>query len=280
MQKSKARQTKAEDISDFVDYWLAHHYASSSTRYRIWMAMWYETVHLQNRVQVSPLQAISRVLSRWWRPVMPSRREETATHMRVKGQFMRKPLPDEADEVRTVVLTRGMVISGSVWSAEQPRVSDLYENPKKLSEAPVTEEHTEPERAWPEYPIGDFNQLAENARELQDSVGDASRTLYFIMEMETLLGRIEEKGRMTGRKYEARLAASLRDMCRVHDPSKLSQEQAQCLKGCVTALVEGWGKITREKLNYVRTQLLEKGLTWLPVTDKAMADLEEAQKQH
>jgi len=53
----------------------------------------------------------------------------------------------------------------------------------------------------------------------------------------------------------------------------------ECFKGSVTMLVEGWGRITREKLNYVRTRLLDKGLTWLPVTDKAMADVEERRTQ-
>jgi translation initiation factor 2B subunit (eIF-2B alpha/beta/delta family) len=125
----------------------------------------------------------------------------------------------------------------------------------------------------------DFDKLFRNAKGLRNSIGDASQVLFYAKEMERLLGHIEEEARATSRKYEARLAASLRDICQIHDPSKLSEEQAECLKICVTALVEAWGTLTREKLNSLRTRLLEKGLTWLPVTDKAIADLTEPEAQ-
>lgn len=135
------------------------------------------------------------------------------------------------------------------------------------------------EDEWPQYASHDFHELVKNAKELEGSVGDASRMLFHAMEMETLLERIERKARATSRKYEARLAASLRDICRIHDPSSFSQEQAESLRGSVTALIEGWGKVTRDKLRYVRTRLLDVGLTWLPITEKALHDLEEERKQ-
>lgn len=130
--------------------------------------------------------------------------------------------------------------------------------------------------AWPAYPIPESHELVRNAEALRSAVGNAVQVLFHTMELETLLEQAERRARTTDRKYEARLAASLRDLCRVHDPAQFTQEQVDCLKGSMTALVEGWGKLTREKLSYVRTRLLDVGLTWLPVTEKARTDLEQA----
>lgn len=234
-----------------------------------------EAGNLQDRPQSSLWKAISRFLSGWWRTAMLSRDEEILLRACIMGHAVRRSLQREWSEMTMENLE-------SYWRAYQEEVSGLridLHGRSMLLEAPVEEEHAESLARWPEYASEDLDQLVKNAKELEDSVGDASQMLFHAKEMETLLGRVEEKARATGRKYEARLAASLRDVCRVHDPKELSQEQSECVKGCVTALVEGWGKITRDKLNFVRTRLLDKGLTWLPVTDKAMADLEGTKSQ-
>ncbi len=163
--------------------------------------------------------------------------------------------------------------------SQEGRGMRLDDRVKLLDASSQEQEQREEEKEWPRYAIADLHSLVRNAKGITDSVGDPSQLLFHAMEMEALLARIEEKARVTNRKYEARLSASLRDVCRVHDPSTFSREQAERLKGSVTALAEGWGRLTREKLKYVRTRLLDEGLTWLPVTDKALADLGEAQKQ-
>lgn len=129
----------------------------------------------------------------------------------------------------------------------------------------------------PAYASENFEKIIENVQGLENAGDDRSQILYHIMELETLLGRVERKGRAANRKYEARLTASLRDICRVHEPSELSEEQIKCFGHCVTALVEGWGNLNREKVGWIRSRLLDVGLTWLPVTDKAVKDISEAE---
>lgn len=135
----------------------------------------------------------------------------------------------------------------------------------------------EAQQKWPSYASEDFKKIVENALGLENAGDDKSQILYHIMEMETLLGRVEEKARVTNRKYEARLVASLRDICRVHEPSTISEEQIKRFTACTRALIEGWGKLNREKVRWIRDRLLEVGLTWLPITDKATKDIAEAQ---
>ncbi len=129
---------------------------------------------------------------------------------------------------------------------------------------------------WPAYAVPGFQELMRNAEAMLNTVGDASQVLFYTLELETLLARAEQRARAADQKYEARLAATLRDVCRMHDPCQFTREQVDSLKGSITVLVEGWGRLTREKLKYVRTRLLDVGLTWLPVTDKALSDLKEA----
>jgi len=135
----------------------------------------------------------------------------------------------------------------------------------------------ETERKWPSYAIQDFESISKNLMGLENAGDDRSQILYYIMEIETLLAKVEKKAGVTNRRYEARLAASLRDICRVHEPSDISKEQIECFKGCVNALIEGWGELNREKVRWIRSNLLGVGLTWLPVTDKSAKDISKSQ---
>jgi hypothetical protein len=286
MQKSRTPQAKSGDSREAIESpldslgdWAAEYWKLT--------AIWSDATRFPERPRGSLFQAVSQLLFGSYHASMPRKREGILTNVRMGGHLGRVTIPFEVyrevcrDIIREAVKASEVHASLDLpdFSYFQP-LSKVYENLAKFPEVLIEEERTEPLKTWPDYPVGDFRNLVERAGELQDSIEDASRMLYLIMEMEVLLSHIEERARATGRKYEARLAASLRDLCRVHDPSDFSQEQTQCLKACVTALVEGWGKITREKLNYVRTRLMEKGLTWLPVTDKAAADIEEAKTQH
>jgi len=134
----------------------------------------------------------------------------------------------------------------------------------------------EEEQEWPAYASEEFTKLVENRKGLEDAGEDKPLILYHIMEIETLLGKVERKARATEREYEARLAASLRDICRIHEPSELSDEQIKCFTGSLQALTEGWGGLNREKVKWIRGRLLEVGLTWLPVTEKAQKVIDEA----
>ena len=132
------------------------------------------------------------------------------------------------------------------------------------------------ERGWPRYASEDFAKIVENSTGLDNAGENKSQILYHIMELEALSGKVEKKARVTNRKYESRLAASLRDICRVHEPSEISEEQIKRFTACVRALIEGWGKLNREKVKWIRNRLLEVGLTWLPITDKATKDVSGA----
>jgi hypothetical protein len=134
----------------------------------------------------------------------------------------------------------------------------------------------EEEKDWPAYASEEFTKLVENRKGLEDAGEDKDLILYYIMEIEALLGDVEGKARVTNREYEARLAATLRDICRIHEPSELSNEQIKCFTGSLQALIEGWGLLNREKVKWIRGRLLEVGLTWLPVTKKALRDIGEA----
>ena len=141
----------------------------------------------------------------------------------------------------------------------------------------VTEvEEQEEAQPWPAFASQEFETILSNMKGLEDAGEDKSLMLYHIMEIETLLGKIERKARATNREYEARLTASLRDICRVHEPSELSDEQVKCFTGSLQALIEGWGALNREKVKWIRGRLLEVGLTWLPVTEKAQKVIDEA----
>jgi hypothetical protein len=145
-------------------------------------------------------------------------------------------------------------------------------------EEPISEEQGGKEQKWPSYAIEEFEKIDENSEGLENAGEDKSQILYYIMEIETLLGKMEKKARATNLKYEARLAASLRDICRVHEPSKLSTEQIKRFTSSLRALIEGWGKLNKGRVRLIRYQLLDVGLTWLPVTDKSIKDILEAQK--
>ena len=137
-------------------------------------------------------------------------------------------------------------------------------------------EEQEEEQQWPAFESEELEKIVENAKSLENAGEDKALILYNIMEIETLLGKTERKARATNREYEARLAASLRDICRIHEPSELSNEQIKCFTGSLQALTEGWGELNREKVKWIRGRLLEVGLTWLPVTEKAQKVIDEA----
>jgi hypothetical protein len=145
-------------------------------------------------------------------------------------------------------------------------------------EEPISEEQGGKEQKWPSYAIEEFEKIDENSEGLENAGEDKSQILYYIMEIEVLLERVTRKARAINREAEARLAASLRDICRIHEPSELSNEQIKCFTGSLRALIEGWGQLNREKVKWIRSRLLKAGLTWLPVTKRAEKDIAEAKK--
>ncbi len=79
-------------------------------------------------------------------------------------------------------------------------------------------------------------------------------------------------------KQEARLSATILDVCEVHEISELSSEQKECIIKSVRVLMIKWGRLNRFESNEIRSKILEAGLTWLPVTDNAQKEIEEARK--
>lgn len=158
------------------------------------------------------------------------------------------------------------------------RVTSLHNSAIRRLEASIaiSEAEEEEEQQWPAFTSEELGKMVENARDIENAGEDKALMIYHIMEIEALLGKIEGKARVTNREYEARLAASLRDICRIHEPAELSDEQIKCFTGSLQALAEGWGELNREKVKWIRGRLLEVGLTWLPVTEKAQKVIDEA----
>ena len=144
-----------------------------------------------------------------------------------------------------------------------------------LIELNEAEEQRE-EQQWPTYTSEEFGKIVENTKGLENADENKEQILYHIMEIETILEKIESKARATNREYEERLSASLRDICKIHEPSELSKPQIKCFTASLQALIEGWGQLNREKVKWIRGRLLEIGLTWLPVTEKAQKVIDEA----
>ncbi len=159
------------------------------------------------------------------------------------------------------------------------KVAYLHNSVLKKHEALIelneAEEQRE-EQQWPAYTSEEFGKIVENMKGLENADEDKEQILYHIMEIETILEKIESKARATNREYEARLSASLRDICKIHEPSELSKPQIKCFTASLQALIEGWGQLNREKVKWIRGRLLEIGLTWLPVTEKAQKVIDEA----
>ncbi len=97
--------------------------------------------------------------------------------------------------------------------------------------------------------------------------------------LEPMLEFLEMVSRNGNLIYESRLAASLRDILRVHYIDELNYKQMRLFVSAISKLFGEWGTFTREKNNEIRTKLLEADLTWLPVTEKAEKEIEEIRKE-
>jgi hypothetical protein len=117
-------------------------------------------------------------------------------------------------------------------------------------------EEQEGDKQWPEFASEEFAKLVENLKGLEDADNDKELILYHVMEIGSLLGDVERKARATNREYEARLAASLRDICKIHEPSELSAKQIKRFVASLQALIEGWGALNRDKVKWIRARLL------------------------
>jgi len=97
----------------------------------------------------------------------------------------------------------------------------------------------------------------------------------FMQGLENFLGQLETKARSEDLEYESRLAASLRDICKIYYPSQISYEQIKYFVESTSTLMKEWGSIDRNRLKDIRRGLLDVELNWLPVTDKAVKDISE-----
>jgi len=92
-------------------------------------------------------------------------------------------------------------------------------------------------------------------------------------QIEKILGHIEYHTRFEHHKNSARLAASLRDICRLHYPNELTEKQLKIFSTSINALIEKWDGLTKKEVGQIRTKLLDCGLTWIPVTEKAITEI-------
>ncbi len=82
--------------------------------------------------------------------------------------------------------------------------------------------------------------------------------------LDRVLGTFEKAARVQNREYEARLAATLRDISILHDSETLTDEQIACFSKALLHLLSNWGKTDRAKLKEIRTDLLRMKLSWIP----------------
>lgn len=163
-------------------------------------------------------------------------------------------------------------------SSEQmgKQILQLYSSMEKLDARVERVEQQQKERELPSYVSKEFVAINQNLKELKTCQVAKEQVLFHMEELEALFGKVETKARAIGRKYEGRLASCLRDVCWVNDPHALSEEQLTRFCAAGQVLLQGWGKLTREKNNWTIKTLIEVGLSILPVTDKVAAELERA----
>ena len=124
----------------------------------------------------------------------------------------------------------------------------------------------------------DFDAIMKHLEEIENQPEDQSKVLYHFMELESLFENSEKTANMFSKLYEARLASTLKNICKIHEPSDLTVEQLKLFVICVRAFLDGRGSLTKEKVDYIRKRLLEQKLTWLPVTNKALQIIEKNRK--
>lgn len=123
-----------------------------------------------------------------------------------------------------------------------------------------------------------FVSIARHFEEIESQPEDKSKVLYHFMEMEVILQNLEKIATSLSKLYEMRLASTLKNICKIHEPSDLTTEQIKMFVVCARSFVEAWGSLTKEKVDYIRKILLEQKLTWLPVTNKAAQVIEKNRK--
>ena len=79
-----------------------------------------------------------------------------------------------------------------------------------------------------------------------------------------VMGEYEKIARAQNYEYTARLAATLRDTCILHNPATLSEEQIACFSSALLLLLSRWGMLNRIQLHDCRTELLKLKLSWIP----------------
>jgi RNA polymerase sigma factor (sigma-70 family) len=154
------------------------------------------------------------------------------------------------------------------------QADDTYDN-VKLEEETQEKTRVLDDDVFPKLKEWIFKKISEDIIKLEHAGKDESQILFCLMELEVSLCMLEEEARITNRTYEEKLAASLRDICKVHEPGRISKEQIKCFTDSVRHLMEGWGEFDRKKLSTIRSKLLSIGLNWLPITDKAASDLSD-----
>ncbi|MBN1818411.1 MAG: hypothetical protein JW828_13705 [Sedimentisphaerales bacterium] len=196
-------------------------------------------------------------------------------------------IEEETEKLRSFLRTLGMVdresfcglqedvSRGNKWRFQTARTIEYMEarigklesrkkRPSKLKSKAVYVDET-------------FVKVENLLKQLEEATSDHVSMLYVFLELPIQMAKLEEEAYATNRKYEGRLAGSLRDICRIHEPNKITKMQIQRFAACVRALLDGWGKLDRDKVQYIRSRLLDVDLTWLPVTEKAEMDVVEAE---
>jgi len=105
----------------------------------------------------------------------------------------------------------------------------------------------------------------ENSLTIRDGM-----ILLFFTEMKMFLKRIVDKTFFSEElKYQNRLADNLEDMFLVTDETQLNEKQINCIFDVVNNFIENFWDLDKEKNADILGDILNNGLTWLPITNKA-----------
>jgi len=120
-----------------------------------------------------------------------------------------------------------------------------------------------------DYITNKFQDIKNKLIELNDS----KEQLLIIMDIAKLFKGIEYLARENNKKYEKIMAMTLKCIC--HIEYEFTSEQIKSIINCVNNFMDKWGYMNGDDLRTMRKELLQVGLTWLPITDRAREKIEK-----
>ncbi len=177
----------------------------------------------------------------------------------------------------------GPVIQKQVLDCLERLTETSYRHSIQLDQLDARTEHLRSKGAQEERSASVFIETlgatSKILERIESQPENRQEVLYCLMELEQHLGYLEKSARSIGKIYESRMAATLKNICKIHEPVELTEDQLKYFTAGARSFINGWGALTKEKIDYIRSSLLSQKLTWLPVTPKAEKVIEENRRR-